>query len=60
MSDGKLVVRAGVVLGIAAIASLAAYAVYFDHKRRNDSAFRKRLRPSLTVFLSLPQIDLRV
>ena len=30
---------------------LAAYAVYFDYKRRNDVEFRKKLRPS-SVFSS--------
>lgn len=31
----------------AVAAGLVAYAVYFDYKRRNDVAFRKKLRASL-------------
>ncbi|KZT72532.1 MAS20-domain-containing protein [Daedalea quercina L-15889] len=32
------------VAGVTVLGGLVAYAVYFDHKRRNDIDFRKRLR----------------
>jgi len=31
------------IAGVTAV-GLAAYAVYFDYKRRNDEGFRKKLR----------------
>ena len=32
------------VASVTVLGGLLAYAVYFDYKRRNDQAFRKRLR----------------
>ena len=32
------------VAGVTAVAGIVAYAAYFDYKRRNDAAFRKKLR----------------
>ena len=32
------------VAGVTVATSVLAYAVYFDYKRRNDTAFRKKLR----------------
>ena len=34
------------IAGVTAVGGLLAYAVYFDYKRRNDAAFRKKLRGS--------------
>jgi import receptor subunit TOM20 len=34
------------VATVAAVGSLVLYALYFDHKRRSDAAFRKQLRAS--------------
>lgn len=39
------------VAGIA-VGSIAAYAVYFDHKRRTDPTFRKRLRMPVFILVS--------
>ena len=39
------------VAGVAIAAGLAAYAVYFDYKRRNDADFRRKLSKSF-IFLS--------
>ena len=32
------------VAGVTVLGGALAYAVYFDYKRRNDTAFRKKLR----------------
>lgn len=32
------------VAGVTVATGVLAYAVYFDYKRRNDTAFRKKLR----------------
>ena len=40
-TTSAVLVAAGV-----ALAGLAAYAVYFDYKRRNDTQFRRQLRMS--------------
>ena len=34
------------VAGVTLLASVAAYAAYFDYKRRTDAAFRKQLSQS--------------
>ena len=39
------------VAAVALAAGLAAYAVYFDYKRRNDVDFRKKLSKSYIFFL---------
>ena len=38
------------VSAVAVVGSLAAYALYFDYKRRNDPDFRKRLRKLQSIF----------
>jgi mitochondrial import receptor subunit TOM20 len=38
------------------VSGIIAYAVYFDHKRRNDVEFRKQLRKSF-LFLSLSLVN---
>ncbi|OBZ77168.1 Mitochondrial import receptor subunit tom20 [Grifola frondosa] len=42
------------VATVTVLSGLVAYAVYFDYKRRNDTAFRKQLRTS-TSCLSIPR-----
>lgn len=32
------------ITGFTFLSGVVAYAVYFDYKRRNDAAFRKKLR----------------
>ena len=44
-SSSKSTASALTVAGITVATGLLAYAVYFDYKRRNDAAFRKKLRP---------------
>ena len=39
------------VAAVAIAAGLAAYAVYFDYKRRNDADFRRKLSKSFYLFL---------
>ena len=34
------------IAGVTLVSGAIAYAVYFDNKRRNDAAFRKKLRAS--------------
>lgn len=34
------------IAGVTFVSGAIAYAVYFDSKRRNDAAFRKKLRAS--------------
>lgn len=38
------------VAAVAVAAGLAAYAVYFDYKRRNDVDFRRKLSKSFIFF----------
>jgi uncharacterized membrane protein YebE (DUF533 family) len=42
--------------GVTAAIGVLAYAVYFDYKRRNDTAFRKKLRefPSTSAQIFIP------
>ena len=47
------------VLAVAGIGALA-YAVYFDHKRRTDAGFRKRLRMSDFVSFIISHLHLRL
>jgi import receptor subunit TOM20 len=44
MSTRTVSTTALTVAGVAAVAGVVAYAVYFDHKRRTDVDFRKKLR----------------
>ena len=41
------------VAAVAIAAGLAAYAVYFDYKRRNDVDFRRKLSKCLYLFFQL-------
>lgn len=34
------------IAGVTVLGGFLAYALYFDHKRRNDADFRKKLRKS--------------
>jgi import receptor subunit TOM20 len=43
-SSSKPAASALTIAGITVATGLLAYAVYFDYKRRNDAAFRKKLR----------------
>jgi hypothetical protein len=44
------------VAGVTAVAGVAAYAIYFDQKRRADSAFRKNLSMYPYLFMALVEI----
>lgn len=39
------------VAGVTVATGVLAYAAYFDYKRRNDTAFRKKLREFLSAFV---------
>jgi import receptor subunit TOM20 len=47
------------VLAVAGVGALA-YAVYFDHKRRTDAEFRKRLRTSDFVSFTTSHLHIRL
>jgi mitochondrial import receptor subunit TOM20 len=45
--------RSAIFAALAVATGIIAYAIYFDHKRRNDVDFRKELSKSFIFFASL-------